>query len=542
MVLSHVPPTLPKEPRLSFWWGVAVLLACAALVRMVRWRFFSGALEIEGSEYARIAENLLAGKGYVGLLDGKELMLPPLMSMATALVSFLSGLEPAFSCRFVSLASSLVAIVVAADLGKRIWNERVGLIAAFLFGFAPLLVLSGTAAFSEMLQVCLLLLAMRAAIDALNGNIIATFACGITLGFAYLARIESLPAAALTILVISVARLRQSGKAAGLTCLCLLTLSFLLGALPYALYVHEQTGSVSVAGKAARVFLTIERFAAGQELGEANYAIAADGTPEGPWLSPNAPYDGPDALTILRRSTGSVLGHMARNAAEVSFQLLSGKGLSSVFLLMFAGFALRDHIKRREIWIPLLLLGVAAGSFAMAILYKVLLRYSLTLSIPIFLLAARGCDLWLLKHRGTTRPKIAALPALAYFSLFGIVFLGPGEFREGFESNRGMLQATQVLRDHAKGVPSLRLMASDSRLPHLCGPDWTWIPLPHARSPEAFFQFARSTQASFVVLSTSDERTRIAAWANQMGEQTHWDLVGRVESHGLSVYRLRPLR
>ncbi|MEE2713844.1 MAG: hypothetical protein VX913_13825, partial [Planctomycetota bacterium] len=67
----------PADPaRRSRDLGLILLLALAA--RVLRIVLVADVVETEGSEYGRIATNLLQGNGYVGLIEGPELMLPPL--------------------------------------------------------------------------------------------------------------------------------------------------------------------------------------------------------------------------------------------------------------------------------------------------------------------------------------------------------------------------------------------------------------------------------------------------------------------------------
>src|SRR5271166_5433632 len=55
-----------------------LILLLAFALRLLSARFLMGAIDSEGAEYARIAENLLNGKGYVGIaLPGAQLMFPP---------------------------------------------------------------------------------------------------------------------------------------------------------------------------------------------------------------------------------------------------------------------------------------------------------------------------------------------------------------------------------------------------------------------------------------------------------------------------------
>lgn len=57
-------------------------IAAAALLIRLGWIHHHGfIIESEGAEYARLAENLVAGKGYVGMLGGRQAS-PELLSFS----------------------------------------------------------------------------------------------------------------------------------------------------------------------------------------------------------------------------------------------------------------------------------------------------------------------------------------------------------------------------------------------------------------------------------------------------------------------------
>jgi hypothetical protein len=67
---NRTPPILSRvaEALASQWFLPAAVLLAVAI--RVAWAFEHGlAIEQEGAEYARIAENLLAGRGYVGMFN-----------------------------------------------------------------------------------------------------------------------------------------------------------------------------------------------------------------------------------------------------------------------------------------------------------------------------------------------------------------------------------------------------------------------------------------------------------------------------------------
>src|SRR6266849_1549294 len=131
--------SLSRPPRRLWVWLIFIVVASFA-VRLGAWTYWqTGAIESEGAEYARIAENLRNGVGYVGLVTpGAQLNFNPLFPLLIAGTSFVT--------RNYELADRLVALVMRALLplpvfgvASRLFDRRVGFIAAILTVLNPLL-------------------------------------------------------------------------------------------------------------------------------------------------------------------------------------------------------------------------------------------------------------------------------------------------------------------------------------------------------------------------------------------------------------------
>jgi hypothetical protein len=91
--MLHLASTTQLALRLAIRSRLPLLLILllAFSLRLLTARFLTGPIDSEGAEYARIAENLLSGNGYVGIATpGKELMFPPLFPLLIAAVSLLT--------------------------------------------------------------------------------------------------------------------------------------------------------------------------------------------------------------------------------------------------------------------------------------------------------------------------------------------------------------------------------------------------------------------------------------------------------------------
>src|SRR5262249_18919216 len=133
------------------------ILLSAFGLRLFCMIFLTGTIAMEGAEYARIAENLLAGKGYVGIAtEGTELMFPPLFPFLIAAFSLLTHhVETAGRLVSVFMGTMLVAQVYLVAV--RLYGPKVAKVAAALAAAHPLLVIFSTAVYSEVPYAALVL-------------------------------------------------------------------------------------------------------------------------------------------------------------------------------------------------------------------------------------------------------------------------------------------------------------------------------------------------------------------------------------------------
>src|SRR5258707_15127420 len=158
------------RPR-HLWLLLALMVVASLAVRVAAWAYWqTGAIESEGAEYARIAENLRNGVGYVGLVTpGNQLNFNPLFPLLIAGTSFVT--------HNYELAGRLVALVMGALLplpvfgvGSRLLNRQVGFTPATLTILNPLLVHLSFTVFSGGPYTTLLFSAVSFVVRALNNS------------------------------------------------------------------------------------------------------------------------------------------------------------------------------------------------------------------------------------------------------------------------------------------------------------------------------------------------------------------------------------
>jgi 4-amino-4-deoxy-L-arabinose transferase-like glycosyltransferase len=248
-----------------FWALLCLLLAVSFAVRVAAlayWR--TGAIENEGAEYARIAENLRNGVGYVGIATpGAELLFNPLYPLLIAGASFLTH-DYESAARLVSLVLGAFLPLAAFGIASRLWNRHVGIAAALLTSFYPLLVNLSFTAFSEGPYATLLLSGIYLALRASDQpSIKPWFAVGAVFGLAYLTRAEAIAPFVIVVLFALVAT--EGGQGVRSKRALAAIAALLVLALPEIIQIYRATGRVRMDGKSSIFFAMGKRTMAAQK-------------------------------------------------------------------------------------------------------------------------------------------------------------------------------------------------------------------------------------------------------------------------------------
>jgi 4-amino-4-deoxy-L-arabinose transferase-like glycosyltransferase len=147
-----------------------LILATALVLRGLCAILFNGEIDPEGAEYARIAENILLGRGYVGIAtEGVQLffppLFPPLFPLLIAGISMLIG-DPETAGRTLNVFFGALLVLPVYGIARRLFDGNVGLGAAALVAVHPYLVNLSTTVYCEPTYLTLLLSAVFAAMAA----------------------------------------------------------------------------------------------------------------------------------------------------------------------------------------------------------------------------------------------------------------------------------------------------------------------------------------------------------------------------------------
>lgn len=501
------------QPSLSL--KVFVLIVAGAFLLRMYWLFAHTALICnEGGEYARTAENILAGRGYFSILGVPQLYFPPLYPLLIALFSLLTR-NSELAGRLVSLLAGTCLLLPCAGIAGRLYGRKVAYLCTVLVACHPLLIAFSTSVFSEGLFATLLMSAVYWTMRCLevHKSRAQLLLAGVFWGLSYLTRPEAIVyavAAAGMVFVVDLASSRAPKKA----CLAIawLILPLLLIGGPYVAYLSRSLGGFHFEAKSNVNYTIAQRLNSGMDAGQAEYGISRDLKQEGPLLNlnlyvPRSPYS---------KSLGAISRYVAvaarRNKDELYRVILPAASLGSPFLLVLIvlGLLRKAWSLQRSLQEALLLLVVSVTVLILLAAHEVTLRYIFPL-LPFFLIwAGNGAHelgdwasstaalLW--PHRPSNTQRLAwILPYGMVAVILLTAALGFSHDRDSFwddtpefktEKNAGLWLRTIE--------PDARVASSGTAIPYYAGA--VWVPFPYADSSLAL-KYIASKKPDFVVLT-----------------------------------------
>jgi 4-amino-4-deoxy-L-arabinose transferase-like glycosyltransferase len=356
-----------------------VLLLLSIALRITWWHFGPTVIENEGCYYARVGENLAAGRGYMGIHEmGAQLIYPPLYPALIA-AGVRAGMSAETAGRLASLLFGALLPLIAYLLAARLYGSWPGRFAGLLAAIHPLLVTISVAVLTESIYSTLTLLTTYAVIRLLQTQERRwAGVAGLSLGLAYLCRPEAI---VLTVgmTIIAVAGMRADRKLATSRAALLVSV-FAVFALPYVAFLWSQTGQLRFEAKTADHAIITSGVAAGLSPGEIYFAVDSDLVEHGAsntsdlqqLLTPQPP---------LRRRAGFAIRRAMANVPQL-LRALNGLQLGQPLLAVFVAlglFSLPWSRERFRLELPLAMLPalnivaiLAAGFFKDRFLYPAL--------------------------------------------------------------------------------------------------------------------------------------------------------------------------
>ena len=373
-----VIPAVSHERRV-----LLVILAIALALRALCAMLFSGEIDTEGAEYARIAENIRLGTGYVGIAtEGVQLFFPPLFPLLIAGVSML-GCDVEMAGRTVNVLFGALLVLPVYGIAKRMLGTVHGLGAAAIVAVHPFLVNFSTTVFCEPTYLTVILAAIFIVMIAPDRpDLRAVAAAGFLYGLAYLIR----PEAAIFMLVGIAFFLLQRALAnrtsleptvardvrrAGFILVC-----FGLVTAPYVFWLSLQTGHLTLQTKSALNVATELRIQQGLPSYAASFAVGPELVAEGVWVQPNIDIirgHRPSVMDYIRIFPKQSLDVLRSAAATIGGSIEFGS--PALFALAVLGFFGRPLRLRTLIDQSHVLIVLSFSVLALFFIYFLALRF-----------------------------------------------------------------------------------------------------------------------------------------------------------------------
>lgn len=505
-----------KDHGVSIWrngfFVLSVIVAISFVVRLAALIFWgTGAIETEGAEYARIAENLRNGVGYVGIATpGPELMFPPLFPMLIAAASLLTN-DYEWAGRIVSFVLGAILPIPVFGVASRLFGRKTAVVAALIAAFYPLFINLSIVVYSEGAYATILLSGVYLVLRALDRPSIAAWCLvGAAFGLAYLVRQEALAPLLIAIVFGFVATngpliTRCKGAAAAIAVFAVLaSLQIIL--------IYRATGKLRLEGKSAINFALGSGVLEGQDSNE-SYAINDKLEPVGVWMRPNV--DVLDETHIALKRTPYFVAAALRRNIPTLLEYLSARWFGSPFLLALALLGLLRRPWRRPLasrHLYVLLVPVIAVAAALCVLHTNSPRYYFVLLPFLVIWAANG----LVEVNRWTKTTVAASgfrwvnPALSGGIVSGLVALAVvitpiaavrnlHHFKSGSSEGRVTKDVGLWIREHNNLLSgsSIRIMDLSTPLAFHAGAQYVHFPYTNAQNAIRFLDAAK---VDYVVL------------------------------------------
>jgi 4-amino-4-deoxy-L-arabinose transferase-like glycosyltransferase len=483
--------------------SLALLGALAFFALLVRtaWLSWHGPSEItwDGAEYARLAQNLVSGHGYVGMRGHTLFLFPPLYSLAIAALLPLTG-----DAERAGLAVSLLAgagfTVAMYALGTNTYGRRVGVAAGLLAALLPFAVQLSTVVLADALFLALMTGGLALLVRVVREHrLLDAVGCGALFGCAYLTRPEGLLFAATAILcVLALGALRPRALQLALA----LALPFCVLAAPYAAFLSAHAGHIRLEGKSLINLDIGLRMAAGMSYTEAADAIDPQLRQVGPELADDYYFEPvgrhvPSTATVLAFGATNSVRHLSEIAHVLRARLCG----TIIFALLALIGIIAPPWNRRRAMLEIVLWAYAITAFvSLGSVYHFWDRYAVSFIPLLVLWAARATSLM-----GRNLPT-----ALTAILLLGVLFSTRERFTDDSSSLTEMVAGTRLLAVHAP-VDARILSISDQSVYYARG---TWSMLPYAPDASVALRYVAKVRPDYIVLDReyAIERPYVSAW------------------------------
>lgn len=511
--------TEAKTTALASWPGkirpsskillAAVLMAVLLRLALLLWAFRHGmTIDNEGAEYARLAENLLAGRGYIGMFaNGTQLNFPPLYPLLIAAFSLLLP-SVELAAHLINVAVGAALVVPMFKLAQKIYNRSVAAVVAIMVAVHPVLVArSALQAISEVMYLTLLMAGLYYVVlwidDQKNKTCILA---GLFFGLAYLTRSEAfLVVGAISFVGLLLAIVVQDRRRVLLAVLCMAG-TFVLVASPYVIFLSLKAGRFLVEGKGALVYAQAQKINAGMNHTQAMREIGDDLSEQGVFMKSN--YEALKAAPYTLHGLASLIRHGGARNLSLIYSTISTsqlEGAPVLFLLAVIGLVGAAWDRHRLMKEGVLLTTGLAMVLTLLLVPFYWLRYFYGLMGLLLLWAGKGTEELNAWSHGAGSDFVASYPrtvfgfVVQWFAIFLVMALScravllQGEFEE--LTLTGRKTAGQWL---AARSPRPERLMGDSLIPaYYAKADFTYLPF---ASSNVSLRYISEKRPDFIVL------------------------------------------
>jgi 4-amino-4-deoxy-L-arabinose transferase-like glycosyltransferase len=315
----------------------ALVAALLPRIAMLLWALRQGVpIDSEGAEYTRIAQNLIAGHGYVGIFNnGIQLNFPPLFPFLIAALSFVLP-STELAARLVNVVLGSALVIPMFKVAERIYNRKVAIIVSALVAFHPLLITRSITAGSETPYFTFLMAGLYCVMRWVDVRQRRTcILAGVCFGLAYLTRPEAfLIVGALAAAGILWGYSVDERRTAFMGVLSLVGV-FLLVASPYIAFLSIHSGKFRIEGKGSIAYAWGKKVNEGMSYDEAATKVGDDLSPQGVFMQSNydalrnSPYTPGDMLWLVLRTA-------SRNLKRIYFFIAEAGPMGVPMLIVLA--------------------------------------------------------------------------------------------------------------------------------------------------------------------------------------------------------------
>lgn len=331
-------------------WRLWIIICLAFFLRCV-WLFsYTQVIENEGAVYARLAENLVEGKGYIWTSGGRHTLFPPLYPILIGAVSYATG-NTETAGRLISLLMGTLLPLSIFLLTGMVFGRRGALVAAALVAVHPMFIALSGSVYSESLYFTIWIFGIYFALQTLRGNVLRhAVLAGLFFGIAYLVRPEAIAYSFLTaIWVLMSAVLQRLEIRNALLRAAAATLVTAVVATPYVVWLSANSGYIRLEGKSVINNIHSKRMIQGMNYQEAGYGLGPNGEVEGPYLFENQFDIVRDDTSDTKALISFVFRDLGYRGLKLGWNVVRTRTIGSPILVILAviGFLIVGYSHRR---------------------------------------------------------------------------------------------------------------------------------------------------------------------------------------------------